>query len=61
MADVSRAHPGSAAEPALAGKLIGGAVSGLIGGVVFGMMMGMMGMLPMVAMLVKSEGCDSLL
>ncbi len=55
MADVSRAHPGSAAEPALAGKLIGGAVSGLIGGVVFGMMMGMMGMLPMVAMLIKSE------
>ena len=55
MADVSRAHPGSAAEPALAAKLIAGAVGGLAGGVVFGMMMGMIGMLPMVAMLVKSE------
>ena len=55
MADVSRAHPGSVAEPALSGRLIAGAVSGLIGGVMFGLMMGVMGMLPMVAMLVRSE------
>ena len=32
-----------------------GALGGIIGGVPFGMLMGMMGMLPMVAMLVKSE------
>lgn len=32
-----------------------GAVSGLVGGLVFGMLMGMMNMLPMVAMLIKSE------
>ena len=55
MADVSRVHPGGVAEPALSGRLIAGAVGGLVGGVVFGVMMGMMGMLPMVAMLVKSE------
>ncbi len=42
--------------PVLATPLvIAGAVAGLIGGVLFGIMMGMMGMLPMVAMLVKSE------
>lgn len=34
---------------------IAGAIAGLGGGVVFGMLMAMMGMLPMVAMLVKSE------
>lgn len=55
MADVSRAHPGSVAEPALPGKVMAGGVGGLAGGVVFGMMMGLMGMLPMVAMLVGSE------
>jgi len=32
-----------------------GAVAGLAGGVVFGMLMAMMGMLPMVAMLVRQE------
>jgi uncharacterized membrane protein YagU involved in acid resistance len=32
-----------------------GAIAGLAGGLVFGMMMAMMGMLPMVAMLVRSE------
>lgn len=32
-----------------------GAIAGIIGGVVFGMMMAMMNMLPMVAMLVKSD------
>lgn len=38
-----------------ASSIITGAVAGIIGGVVFGMMMAIMGMLPMVAMLVKSE------
>jgi uncharacterized membrane protein YagU involved in acid resistance len=32
-----------------------GAIAGLAGGLVFGMMMAMMGMLPMVAMLVRAE------
>lgn len=32
-----------------------GAVAGLVGGVVFGILMGMMNVLPMVAMLVKSD------
>jgi uncharacterized membrane protein YagU involved in acid resistance len=32
-----------------------GAIAGLAGGLVFGMMMAIMGMLPMVAMLVRSE------
>jgi uncharacterized membrane protein YagU involved in acid resistance len=55
MADVSRAHPGGVAEPALPEKLAAGAVGDLVDGVVFGAMMGLMGMLPMVAMLVGSE------
>ena len=55
MADVSRAHPGGVAEPALPGRLLAGAVGGLVGGVLFGALMGLMGMLPMVAMLVGSE------
>jgi hypothetical protein len=55
MADVSRAHSGEAAVPALTGRLIGGAISGVVGGAAFGVMMGAMGMLPMVAMLVRSE------
>lgn len=54
MADATRAHPGGAAA-SLTGRLIAGVVGGLIGGVLFGLMMGMMGMLPMVAMLVRSE------
>ena len=37
------------------GRMINGALGGLAGGVVFGAMMGMMGMLPMVASLIKSE------
>lgn len=36
-------------------SLVAGALAGLGGGLVFGMMMAMMGMLPMVAMLVRSE------
>lgn len=36
-------------------SLLLGAVSGLVGGLIFGMMMGMMNMLPMVAMLIKSD------
>ncbi len=36
-------------------RVINGVLGGLAGGLVFGMLMGMMGMLPMVAMLVKSE------
>ena len=55
MADVSQAHPGGVAGPALPGRVMAGAVAGLVGGVIFGMLMGMMGMLPVVAMLVKSE------
>ncbi len=55
MADVSRAHPGGVAGPALPGKLIAGAVAGLVGGVLFGILMGMMGMLPMVAGLIRSD------
>ncbi len=35
--------------------IVPGIIGGLIGGVVFGMLMAMMGMLPMVAMLVRSE------
>ncbi len=35
--------------------IIAGVIAGLGGGAVFGMMMAMMGMLPMVAMLVKSQ------
>lgn len=35
--------------------IVAGAIAGLGGGAVFGMMMAMMGMLPMVAMLVKSD------
>lgn len=37
------------------GSLLAGAFAGIGGGIVFGMMMAMMGMLPMVAMLVKSQ------
>ncbi len=36
-------------------SITAGAIAGLGGGVVFGMMMALMGMLPMVAMLVRSE------
>jgi len=39
----------------LVSSIVAGAIAGLGGGVVFGMMMAMMGMLPMVAMLVRSE------
>ncbi|MEA3336296.1 MAG: hypothetical protein U9R25_10330 [Chloroflexota bacterium] len=39
----------------LVSSIIAGAIAGLGGGLVFGMMMAMMGMLPMVAMLVKSQ------
>jgi len=39
----------------LASSIIAGGIAGLGGGVVFGMLMAMMGMLPMVAMLVKSQ------
>lgn len=41
---------GTALHPAVAGAL-----AGLAGGVVFGMLMGMMGMLPMIAMLVRQD------
>ena len=58
MADISRAYPEEAAAPALSGRLLAGAVGGLVGGVLFGVMMGAMGMLPMVAMLVKSESAS---
>lgn len=37
------------------GHIIKGTLGGLIGGIVFGIMMGMVGMLPMIAMLIKSE------
>ncbi len=36
-------------------SIIAGVIAGLGGGMVFGMMMAMMGMLPMIAMLVKSQ------
>ncbi len=39
----------------LVSSIIAGGIAGLGGGVVFGMMMAMMGMLPMIAMLVKSQ------
>lgn len=55
MADVSRTFSKETAGPAWSHRLVAGGVSGCIGGLVFGAMMGMMGMLPMVAMLVKSE------
>lgn len=36
-------------------SIVNGALAGIGGGIVFGMLMAMMGMLPMVAMLVKSD------
>ena len=39
----------------LVSSFIAGAIAGIGGGIVFGMMMAVMGMLPMVAMLVKSQ------
>lgn len=43
------------AQPRMVSSAAAGAVAGLAGGVVFGMLMAMMGMLPMVAMLVRQE------
>ncbi len=37
-------------------RIMGGIIGGIGGGVVFGMMMAMMGMLPMVAQIIGSEG-----
>lgn len=37
------------------GSLVAGVAGGLVGGVAFGMLMQMMGMMPMVAMLARSE------
>ncbi len=45
----------STGSRSLVSSIIAGAIAGLGGGVVFGMMMAMMGMLPMIAMLVKSQ------
>jgi uncharacterized membrane protein YagU involved in acid resistance len=45
----------TAVKPNTASGVKAGIVAGLGGGLVFGMMMALMGMLPMVAMLVKSE------
>jgi len=42
-------------DRSLVPSLIAGGIAGLGGGVVFGIMMAMMGMLPMVAMLIKSQ------
>ena len=42
-------------QHSLAQRIVGGIVGGIIGGLVFGAMMGMMGMLPMVASVVRSE------
>lgn len=42
-------------QPRVVSSALVGAVAGLAGGVVFGMLMAMMGMLPMVAMLVRQE------
>ncbi len=42
-------------QPRITNSALAGAVAGLAGGVVFGMLMAMMGMLPMVAMLVRQE------
>ena len=39
MADVSRAHPGGVAEPALPGRLMAGAVGGLVG--IYGIVTGL--------------------
>jgi len=43
------------AQPRMVSSAAAGAVAGLAGGVVFGMLMAVMGMLPMVAMLVRQE------
>ena len=45
----------TAVKPNAASDVKAGIVAGLGGGLVFGLMMALMGMLPMVAMLVKSE------
>lgn len=42
-------------QPRITSSALTGAIAGLAGGVVFGMLMAMMGMLPMVAMLVRQE------
>ena len=49
------AQTASTRNSSVLSPIIAGVIAGLGGGIVFGMMMAMMGMLPIVAMLVKSQ------
>ena len=49
------AQTASTRNSSVLSPIIAGVIAGLGGGIVFGMMMAMMGMLPMIAMLVKSQ------
>lgn len=48
-------NAGTTGSRSLVSSILAGAIAGIGGGIVFGMMMAMMGMLPMIAMLVKSQ------